>query len=77
MVSGGYGQVIPELIQRMKEEHFYIFGNGEQTRSFCFVEDHVKIAYILMNECKNETCIDLSIILFYACHADPTVYVLL
>ena len=25
MVSGGYGQVIPELIQRMKEEHFYIF----------------------------------------------------
>ena len=54
MVSGGYGQVIPELIQRMKEDEFYIYGNGNQTRSFCYVEDHIKIAYILMHKSKNQ-----------------------
>jgi nucleoside-diphosphate-sugar epimerase len=47
MVAGGYGQVVPELINRINEESFYIYGDGTQTRSFCFVDDHIKIAYEL------------------------------
>ena len=47
MVAGGYGQVIPELINRINDESFYIYGDGTQTRSFCFVDDHIKIAYKL------------------------------
>lgn len=50
MVAGGYGQVVPELISRLSEETFYIYGDGTQTRSFCFVDDHIRIAYQLANK---------------------------
>jgi len=54
MATNGYGQVIPELIERLNEDEFFIYGDGSQTRSFCFVDDHVNIANILMNTADNE-----------------------
>lgn len=37
-----YGQVVPEFVNRMlRDEEFYIIGNGNQTRSFCYIEDAV------------------------------------
>ena len=46
--TNGYGQVIPELIERVNDDKFYIYGDGSQTRSFCHVQDHVNIVNILM-----------------------------
>ena len=44
MATGGYGQVIPEFIERIQsDEDFYLFGDGKQTRSFCYVKDHTRI----------------------------------
>jgi nucleoside-diphosphate-sugar epimerase len=55
MATNGYGQVIPELIERVNsDEEFFIFGDGSQTRSFCYALDHVNIAINLMNSCDNE-----------------------
>ena len=55
MATGGYGQVIPEFIERVKSgEDFYLYGDGEQTRSFCYVKDHTKIVTELIETCKNE-----------------------
>jgi nucleoside-diphosphate-sugar epimerase len=54
MATNGYGQVIPELIERLNEDTFFIYGDGTQTRSFCFVDDHVNIANILMTTADNE-----------------------
>jgi nucleoside-diphosphate-sugar epimerase len=39
-----YGQVIPEFFRKINEEKFTIIGNGLQTRSFCHVYDHKKLA---------------------------------
>jgi len=54
MATNGYGQVIPELIERINDDNFFIYGDGLQTRSFCFVDDHVGIANILMNNVDNQ-----------------------
>lgn len=55
MATNGYGQVIPELIERVHGNgEFFIYGDGTQTRSFCFVDDHVNIVNILMNTVDNE-----------------------
>jgi len=55
MATNGYGQVIPEFIERIKmEKIFYLFGDGKQTRSFCYVEDHVEIAVKHLGTCNNE-----------------------
>lgn len=55
MATNGYGQVIPEFIERIKtEEQFYMFGNGEQTRSFCHVHDHAEIAVEILSRVENE-----------------------
>ncbi len=44
MATNGYGQVIPEFIERIKSgEQFYLFGDGNQTRSFCYVTNHTEI----------------------------------
>lgn len=55
MATGGYGQVIPEFIERIKsDEDFYLFGDGKQTRSFCYVKDHTKIVTELLETAHNE-----------------------
>jgi len=38
----GDGRVIPNFItQALENKNITIYGNGEQTRSFCFVEDTI------------------------------------
>lgn len=54
MSTKGYGQVIPELIERIKSgEEFYLYGDGKQTRSFCYVDDHCEIMCRLLNNADN------------------------
>lgn len=45
MVGTKYGQVIPEFITRLKDGEYplKIYGDGTQTRSFCYVTDNVKM----------------------------------
>jgi nucleoside-diphosphate-sugar epimerase len=47
MVGTKYGQVIPEFITRLRQGEYplQIFGNGEHTRSFIYVNDHVDLAF--------------------------------
>ena len=48
MVGSKYGQVIGEFIQRLLGPNdFYIIGDGSHTRSFCYVQDCVKLLYKL------------------------------
>lgn len=55
MATGGYGQVIPEFIERIQSsEDFYLYGDGKQTRSFCYVQDHTAIVTDLIENCNNE-----------------------
>jgi len=53
-----YGQVVPEFIKKIKnDKNFVIIGSGEQTRSFCYVEDHckavVELSFCTQNEIFN------------------------
>lgn len=44
MDSSKFGQVVPEFIRRaLSKEEFTIIGDGSQTRSFCYVGDHVRM----------------------------------
>lgn len=55
MATGGYGQVIPEFIERIKSgNEFFLYGDGQQTRSFCFVKDHTKIVTTLIENTNNK-----------------------
>lgn len=55
MATNGYGQVIPEFIERIKSnKQFYMYGDGKQTRSFCYVTDHAAIVSELLTQSKNE-----------------------
>ena len=55
MATGGYGQVIPEFIDRIKsKEDFFMYGDGKQTRSFCYVTDHANIVSELITKSKND-----------------------
>lgn len=55
MATQGYGQVIPEFIERIRsDEDFYLYGDGKQTRSFCYVTDHANIVTNLIEACNNE-----------------------
>lgn len=50
-----YGQVIPEFINKMfQDKEFTIIGNGEHTRSFCYVTDHTRLVRKIMEKCSNE-----------------------
>ena len=42
-----YGQVVPEFFRKVNEEEFTLIGDGSQTRSFCHVDDHKKLAVML------------------------------
>jgi len=55
MATNGYGQVIPEFIERIKtKEQFFMYGDGNQTRSFCYVTDHANIVSELITKSKND-----------------------
>jgi nucleoside-diphosphate-sugar epimerase len=55
MDTSEYGQVIPEFINKMfNDKEFRIIGNGEQTRCFCYVSDHTRLARKLMEKTSNE-----------------------
>jgi len=55
MDASEYGQVVPEFIRKVKTKgKFTIIGNGQHTRSLCFVEDHTKAAVELIEITKNK-----------------------
>jgi len=55
MDTSEYGQVIPEFISKMlRPEQFTIIGNGEHTRSFCYISDHTRLVYKLAKNVSNE-----------------------
>tara|TARA_R100001082_G_scaffold110194_1_gene89442 strand:+ start:1469 stop:2413 length:945 start_codon:yes stop_codon:yes gene_type:complete len=50
-----YGQVVPEFIRKIKnDKKFSIIGSGEQTRSFCYVDDHTELVISLAKYAKND-----------------------
>ena len=50
-----YGQVIPEFTDKLfSGKKFSIIGNGEHTRSFCYVSDHTRLARKLSEKINNE-----------------------
>ena len=55
MDTSEYGQVIPEFINKMfNDKQFTIIGDGEHTRSFCYVSDHTRLALKLAENVSNE-----------------------
>jgi len=51
----GDGRVIPTFInQALNNEPLTVFGDGSQTRSFCYVSDLVQVIYKLMLSNRNE-----------------------
>ena len=50
------GRVISNLIiQALKNKKITIYGNGLQTRSFCYIDDLIDAFYLFMNSNKNIT----------------------
>ncbi|MHC4226107.1 MAG: GDP-mannose 4,6-dehydratase [Planctomycetota bacterium] len=48
--TGQYGMVVPRFVQMaLKDEPILIYGNGKQTRCFCYVADVVEAIVELMN----------------------------
>ena len=55
MDTSKYGQVIPEFISKMyNDKTFTIIGDGQHTRSFCYVEDHTRLVVKLAEKISNE-----------------------
>lgn len=55
MDTSKYGQVIPEFIKKMYHgKEFTIIGDGQHTRSFCYVDDHTRIVRKLAEKTSNE-----------------------
>jgi len=55
MDTSEYGQVIPEFINKMfNDKQFTIIGNGDHTRSFCYVTDHTRIVRNLAEKVSNK-----------------------
>lgn len=55
MDTSEYGQVVPEFIHKMfNDNQFTIIGNGEHTRSFCYVDDHTRLVRKLIEKTSNE-----------------------
>ena len=55
MDTSEYGQVIPEFIEKMfNNDKFTIIGDGNQTRSFCYVSDHARLVIKLTKRTTNE-----------------------
>jgi UDP-glucose 4-epimerase len=52
--TGRYGMVVPTLLrQALHQEPMTIYGDGKQTRSFCYVEDIVRMLHHLMQNPKS------------------------
>jgi UDP-glucose 4-epimerase len=50
--TGRYGMVVPRFVQRaLKNDPILIYGTGQQSRCFCFVDDLIDAIIGLMN-CK-------------------------
>jgi UDP-glucuronate decarboxylase len=50
------GRVVSNFITRaLKNEDIVIYGNGEQTRSFCYVDDLINIMIMIMNSADSFT----------------------
>ena len=49
-----YGQVVPEFFRKLKDKEFTIIGDGTQTRSFCYVDDHKRLAVMLSEQLSND-----------------------
>lgn len=55
MDTSQYGQVIPEFVRKvLQETEFTIIGDGNQTRSFCYVTDHTRLVVALAEVVSNE-----------------------
>jgi len=55
MDTSEYGQVVPEFINKMfNDDQFTIIGNGEHTRSFCYVDDHTRLVRKIEEKVSNE-----------------------
>ena len=55
MDTSEYGQVIPEFINKMfSKDLFTIIGDGKQTRSFCYVADHTRLAGKITENISND-----------------------
>jgi len=55
--DGIYGRVIPRfIVQALKNEPITIFGDGKQTRSFCYVTDQIEglLRLVWFDHCKGE-----------------------
>lgn len=61
MVNTKYGQVIPEFIQRLREKEWplKIIGNGSQTRSFIYIDDHIELSYKAIQHAKKNSIYNL------------------
>jgi len=54
MDTSKFGQVVPEFIRKcIDNDKFEIIGNGEHTRSFCFVKDHSRMVIELIKKASN------------------------
>ncbi|MEM5830531.1 MAG: NAD-dependent epimerase/dehydratase family protein [Candidatus Aenigmatarchaeota archaeon] len=54
MDTSKYGQVIPEFIRKaLLENEFTIYGDGNQTRAFTYVDDHTRLVWKLMLKADN------------------------
>ncbi len=55
MDTSKYGQVIPEFIRKIFfEKEFTIIGPGTQTRSFCYIDDHIEMTMRLIAAVRDE-----------------------
>lgn len=55
MDTSEYGQVIPEFINKIfNDDQFTIIGDGENTRSFCYVSDNTRLVRKLTENVSNE-----------------------
>ena len=53
--TGQYGMVAPRFVKRaLRDEPISIYGNGQQKRCFCYVDDVIEASVALMN-CKEAT----------------------
>ena len=54
MDTSAYAQVIPEFIRKLTEPIFQVIGDGQQTRCFCHISDHVAFALKAAEKASNE-----------------------